>query len=91
MIPVQGYLATAPVGVFPRGQEVKNMSDPIQSLYIHVPFCAKKCDYCAFYSQASDGAVVDRYVSALIREMEMVAGELKLRTIFFGFSRRWNG
>jgi oxygen-independent coproporphyrinogen-3 oxidase len=56
----------------------------ISSLYIHVPFCARKCEYCAFYSEAADGDVVGRYVAALVRELEMVAHDLKLRTIFFG-------
>src|ERR1700722_14904650 len=59
--------------------------DPVvTSLYVHVPFCAKKCAYCAFYSEAGDGAMVNRYVAALIREMELVAGNLRPRTIFFG-------
>jgi oxygen-independent coproporphyrinogen III oxidase len=57
---------------------------PITSLYVHVPFCAKKCEYCAFYSEAADGALVNRYVEALIREMELVAGDLQPETIFFG-------
>lgn len=56
----------------------------ITSLYVHVPFCAKKCSYCAFYSEASSGEVVNRYVDALVREMELVANDLKPRTIFFG-------
>src|SRR5271154_2195846 len=56
----------------------------ISHLYTHVPFCAKKCAYCAFYSEASDGALVNRYVAALIREMELVAADLRPRTIFFG-------
>jgi len=58
--------------------------DPIQSLYVHVPFCAQKCAYCAFFSEAASGELVNRYVSALTREMEMVASDLKPRTIFFG-------
>ncbi len=57
---------------------------PTESLYIHVPFCAKKCAYCAFYSEASSGELVNRYVDALVREMELVAGDLRPRTIFFG-------
>jgi len=57
---------------------------PITSLYVHVPFCAQKCSYCAFYSEASSGELVNRYVEALIREMEMVAGDLRPATIFFG-------
>jgi oxygen-independent coproporphyrinogen-3 oxidase len=56
----------------------------VSSLYIHVPFCAKKCDYCAFYSEASSGELINRYVTALIRELELVAGDLRPETIFFG-------
>ncbi|MGA9453696.1 MAG: radical SAM family heme chaperone HemW [Verrucomicrobiia bacterium] len=54
------------------------------SLYIHVPFCAQKCAYCAFYSEPSVGELVNRYVAALIRELEMAADDLKASTIFFG-------
>ncbi len=57
---------------------------PIRSLYVHVPFCAQKCSYCAFYSEASSGEVINRYVSALVQELELVAADLKPRTIFFG-------
>jgi len=56
----------------------------VASLYVHVPFCAQKCAYCAFYSEASSGELINRYVAALVREMEMVAHDLKPRTIFFG-------
>ena len=58
--------------------------DPVQSLYVHVPFCATKCEYCAFYSEASSGEQMNRYVDALIREMQLVARSVKPRTIFFG-------
>src|SRR4051812_44362315 len=58
--------------------------DLIQSLYVHVPFCAQKCAYCAFFSEASSGELINRYTDALIREMELVAADLKPRTIFFG-------
>ena len=56
----------------------------IESLYIHVPFCAQKCAYCAFYSEPSSGNLINRYVAALIRELELVAHDLQPRTIFFG-------
>ena len=58
--------------------------EPIASLYVHVPFCAQKCGYCAFFSEASSGEVINRYVAALVRELEMVSGDLKPRTVFFG-------
>src|SRR5579863_3696097 len=57
---------------------------PIESLYVHVPFCAQKCAYCAFYSEASNGEIINRYVESLLREMALVASDLKPRTIFFG-------
>lgn len=56
----------------------------VESLYVHVPFCAQKCSYCAFYSEASSGELINRYVAALIRELELVADDLSPRTIFFG-------
>jgi oxygen-independent coproporphyrinogen-3 oxidase len=49
-----------------------------------VPFCVRKCSYCAFYSEPSSGELIDRYVGALIRELEGVAADLRPRTIFFG-------
>jgi oxygen-independent coproporphyrinogen-3 oxidase len=64
------------------------MNEPVagsvRSLYIHVPFCARKCDYCAFYSEPTDGGTIQRYVHALIRELEMVAPDLRPATVFFG-------
>jgi putative oxygen-independent coproporphyrinogen III oxidase len=49
-----------------------------------VPFCAQKCAYCAFYSEAASAELMNRYTAALVREMEIVAADLKPRTIFFG-------
>jgi len=64
----------------------KNLSEHglVSSLYVHVPFCARKCEYCAFYSEAGNGEVVNRYVDALVRELELVATDLRPETIFFG-------
>jgi len=62
----------------------ENSAAPTTSLYVHVPFCAQKCEYCAFYSEASSGELINRYVHALVRELEIVAADLKPKTIFFG-------
>ena len=59
-------------------------AEPVTSLYVHVPFCARKCSYCAFYSEASSGELIERYVEALVRELELVAADVKPCTIYFG-------
>jgi oxygen-independent coproporphyrinogen-3 oxidase len=57
---------------------------PVESLYVHVPFCAQKCSYCAFFSEPSQGDQINRYVRALKTELGVIAPGLKPRTIFFG-------
>ena len=59
-------------------------AENIQNLYVHVPFCAQKCAYCAFYSEASSGELINRYSQDLVREIEIVADDLNPKTIFFG-------
>lgn len=39
-------------------------------VYIHIPFCVKKCDYCDFYSVANQQNLQDDYVNALINEIK---------------------
>ena len=55
-----------------------------RSVYVHVPFCAHKCEYCAFYSHPAQGALVQRYVQGLIRELEGIGHTFRPRTVFFG-------
>jgi oxygen-independent coproporphyrinogen-3 oxidase len=57
---------------------------PVASLYLHVPFCARKCEYCAFYSETPSGQLVNRYVAALVQEMQLLAADIRPRTVFFG-------
>ena len=54
-----------------------NMSLPKSNnagLYVHIPFCVKKCPYCDFYSQ-TDLSLKPRFLTYLMAEMEMVAAE----------------
>jgi oxygen-independent coproporphyrinogen-3 oxidase len=44
-------------------------------LYVHVPFCLTRCGYCDFNAYAGLGHLADRYVDALRREADLVAGE----------------
>jgi oxygen-independent coproporphyrinogen-3 oxidase len=57
---------------------------PAPHLYLHVPFCATKCHYCAFYSEPSDGETMNRYLDALECELARWAPPIRPETIFFG-------
>jgi oxygen-independent coproporphyrinogen III oxidase len=59
-------------------------TQPVGCLYVHVPFCARKCAYCAFYSETGNAALMERYVDALLREIDRVADQLRPQTVFFG-------
>ncbi|HIQ98353.1 MAG TPA: oxygen-independent coproporphyrinogen III oxidase [Candidatus Scybalocola faecavium] len=50
-------------------------------LYIHYPFCVKKCNYCDFLSAPAAPVQRALYVDALIREMEFLAPEYSTRTV----------
>lgn len=45
-------------------------------LYIHIPFCVRKCHYCAFYSVVPSPGAIDEYVHALITELKLRKTEL---------------
>ena len=53
-------------------------------IYIHVPFCERKCPYCAFYSVPKNGQLVDKYLDTLVREMASVKDNVQADTIYFG-------
>src|SRR2546423_14846698 len=58
----------------------------ISHLYLHIPFCARICPYCAFYKELADSSQTQRFCEALLREIESAVEKflLDLETIFFG-------
>jgi putative oxygen-independent coproporphyrinogen III oxidase len=58
------------------------------SLYIHIPWCIKKCPYCDFNSYATEGEIPEKtYIATLLRDLkqdlELVQGR-SIKSIFFG-------
>jgi oxygen-independent coproporphyrinogen-3 oxidase len=56
-------------------------------IYIHIPFCRARCSYCDFATGTYEGALAERYVRALAREIEAfdsVRERVAVDTIYFG-------
>ncbi|MBU1078114.1 MAG: radical SAM family heme chaperone HemW [Spirochaetes bacterium] len=57
-------------------------------IYIHIPFCRRKCSYCDFYSIVPEGTIIDQYVKALLRELKLFSAECKqqylIDTLYIG-------
>ena len=58
-----------------------------RSIYIHWPFCARKCPYCDFNSHVREEVDIDRWQRALIKDMRAeaeIAERKPLKSVFFG-------
>jgi oxygen-independent coproporphyrinogen-3 oxidase len=59
------------------------MSD-IAALYIHIPFCKRKCKYCSFISFDSHINDIPAYIGALKKELELRSGDCRIDSVYFG-------
>ncbi|MEW6131843.1 MAG: radical SAM family heme chaperone HemW [Pseudomonadota bacterium] len=60
---------------------------PPLTLYIHLPWCVRKCPYCDFNSHATNGIPEAAYIDALARDLELALPEIwgrKIHAVFFG-------
>ena len=55
-------------------------------VYVHVPFCAHRCDYCAFATYSDRDHLMNDYVSAVVQEIEWAKrdGLAVATSVFFG-------
>lgn len=63
------------------------MTDRSLELYVHIPFCVRKCDYCDFLSAPAGADTQQEYVRKLLSEIEQKGvrcTEYEVTTIFFG-------
>ena len=63
------------------------ISEPI-SIYLHIPFCSKRCGYCDFTTYAGKESLIPAYVDSLCNEIKSVSDisneKILAQTIFFG-------
>lgn len=55
----------------------------VDAIYIHIPFCVRKCDYCDFLSFQSNEEERKKYVDFVIKEMELYP-KYNYDTVYFG-------
>lgn len=58
-----------------------NMSRKKLELYLHIPFCAKKCAYCDFLSAPADESTRVRYLEALVEEIKVKSEFYKIYSV----------
>src|SRR5437588_12072088 len=60
--------------------------EPIRRIYVHIPFCARICPYCAFYKTLMDRSQTQRFCQAILRELQQHVASRKIlpSTIYFG-------
>ncbi|MDX9720167.1 MAG: oxygen-independent coproporphyrinogen III oxidase [Myxococcota bacterium] len=56
-------------------QRLEGRPEPL-ALYAHIPFCAQRCAYCGCTTACSQGAELNRYLQALLRELELLSERL---------------
>ena len=53
-------------------------------LYLHVPFCVRKCAYCAFYSRPAEPELVAAWRRGIARELAELPADFAPESVFFG-------
>jgi oxygen-independent coproporphyrinogen III oxidase len=59
---------------------------PIWHIYVHIPFCARICPYCAFYKDLLDRSQTVRFCEAILRDLDQQCASFAVspETIYFG-------
>ena len=70
-------------GLVPAQAKASSAHAPL-GFYVHVPFCASTCDFCAFYQTQPTAGSIERYLDCVATEASLVAWKRPDTTVFWG-------
>ncbi len=70
-------------GLVPAQAKASSAHAPL-GFYVHVPFCASTCDFCAFYQTQPTAGSIERYLDCVATEASLVAWTRHVTTVFWG-------
>ena len=68
----------------PSTEQAKGEPAAPLGLYVHVPFCASTCDFCAFYQTQPTAELVRRFLAGVAAESNTIAWTRPVSTVFWG-------
>ncbi len=79
-------VAAGPAAFSRNAGDTPAATGPIRHLYVHIPFCARICPYCAFYKDLLDRSQTARFCEAILRDLDKqcAAFAISAKTIYFG-------
>ena len=88
----ENHNCSAVMAVLPTARPYPNAADrpaitnSVRHLYVHIPFCARICPYCAFYKDLLDRSQTWGFCEAILRELHQARTifEISAETIYFG-------
>src|SRR5438034_11133183 len=79
-------VAAVPAGFPTTVGDTSAATGAIRHLYVHIPFCARICPYCAFYKDLLDRSQTRRFCEAILRDLDQQCASFAIapETIYFG-------
>ena len=78
--------AAVPAAFSSTAGDTPGATEPIRHIYVHIPFCARICPYCAFYKDLLDRSQAWRFCEAVLRDLDKQRAVFAIspKTIYFG-------